>query len=145
MTFSRVERSHKKDAPSVNWVLPLTAEQRQRSRQKLSMGNIELGLTLPRGTVLQAGDWLMAETGEWARIEAKPEPVLTAIAKSPMQLVKAAYFLGNRHVPVELGAQYLRLKPDSVLENLLQHLGLTIVNEVQPFSPEPGAYHSSHH
>lgn len=128
--------------------LSLTAEERTRSRYRLQMEDGQVVfLRLPRGTVLQDGDILVDETtGSLVRITAKPEPVLTVVAKTTIDLLKAAYHLGNRHVPVEITSAYLRLSPDPVLQVMLQQLGVEIKEEISPFQPEAGAYghHHSH-
>jgi urease accessory protein len=127
--------------------LALTAEERTRSRHRfVTEDEKEVFLRLPRGTVLQDGDILTDETHSYLiRIIAKPEPVYTVLAET-LLLLKAAYHLGNRHVPVEITPDYLRLSPDSVLHNLLVQLGLEIKEEIAPFQPELGAYgqHHSH-
>ncbi|PMB20139.1 urease accessory protein UreE [Fischerella thermalis] len=128
--------------------LSLTAEERTRSRHRLQMEDGQVVfLRLPRGTVLRDGDILVDETtGSLVRITAKPEPVLTVVAKTTIDLLKAAYHLGNRHVPVEITSTYLRLSPDPVLQVMLQQLGVEIKEEISPFQPEVGAYghHHSH-
>lgn len=128
--------------------LSLTAQDRQRSRHRFTCDSGEVVfLRLPRGTVLQDGDRLLDETQQHqVEIRAKPEPVLTVTATKPLHLLRAAYHLGNRHVPLEVTAEYLRLSPDPVLADLLQHLGLTVRLQTLPFQPETGAYdhHSSH-
>jgi urease accessory protein len=78
------------------------------------------------------------------RIIAKPEPVLTVLAEIPL-LLRAAYHLGNRHVPVEITSTYLRLSPDAVLAAMLIQLGLEIKEEILPFQPELGAYGNHSH
>jgi urease accessory protein len=99
---------------------------------------------LPRGTVLRDRDLLTTDTGEdLVLVIAKPEPVLTVVGKTPLDLLKAAYHLGNRHVPLELTPTYLRLSSDPVLRAMLEPLGLKIIEEKAPFQPEIGAY--SHH
>lgn len=103
-----------------------------------------INLNLPRGTTLRDGDWLEAENGELASVNAKPEPVLTVVAKSLLDLLQAAYHLGNRHVPLEITEHYLRLSADPVLEHLLEHRGLNVIHETTPFHPEVGAYGHSH-
>ncbi len=125
--------------------LPLTAEERTRSRHRFETAEGQpVFLHLPRGTVLQDGDWLRSDDGVTVRVVAKPEPVLTVTADSPLALLQAAYHLGNRHVPLEITSTYLRLTPDSVLQHLLEHRGLRVIEELQPFQPEPGAYGHSH-
>ncbi|MBD2296637.1 urease accessory protein UreE [Anabaena sphaerica FACHB-251] len=130
----------------VNFTLPLTAEERTRSRHRFTWedGKVVF-LRLPRGTVLHNGDILADESqSNSIRIVAKPEPVLTVVAHTPLLLLRAAYHLGNRHVPVEITPNYLRLSPDSVLLTMLKKLGLEIKEEVVPFQPELGAYGNHH-
>lgn len=114
----------------------------------------EIGVVLPRGTALRGGDVLVAEDGSLIRIVAAAQPVLQVRAcaehGSPFDLLRAAYHLGNRHVPLELQPTQLQFEPDPVLADMLrrQHL---IVNEAQAaFEPEGGAYgegagHGHHH
>ncbi|MBW8848322.1 MAG: urease accessory protein UreE [Burkholderiales bacterium] len=114
----------------------------------------EIGVVLPRGTTLRGGDVLVAEDGTLVRVVAAAQPVLQvrhcAEHGSPFDLLRAAYHLGNRHVPLELQPELLQFEPDPVLADMLrrQHL---IVNEAQAaFEPEGGAYgegagHGHHH
>jgi urease accessory protein len=130
----------------VTFTLALTAEERTRSRHRFTLedGKVVF-LRLPRGTVLYDGDILADETqSNLMRIVAKPEPVLTVFAQTPLLLLKAAYHLGNRHVPVEITPHYLRLLPDSVLHAMLEKLELEIKEEVVPFQPVLGAYGTHH-
>jgi urease accessory protein len=132
-------------AVSVSNTLALTAEERTRSRHYFETATGQpLYLNLPRGTVLNHGDLLQATTGELVRITAKPEPVITVTAQTLLDLLRAAYHLGNRHVPLEVTATYLRLAPDPVLVTMLEQLGLNIHPEVAPFAPEVGAYGHRH-
>jgi urease accessory protein len=97
---------------------------------------------LPRGTVLQEGDLLTSEDGKTiVRIVARSEPTILVTATHSLDLLRAAYHLGNRHVPLEITPNYLRLSPDPVLESMLIKLGLVIREEIAPFHPEIGAYH----
>lgn len=125
--------------------LELTAEERTRSRHRFETTDGQIVfLQLPRGTVLRDGDRLQSPEGVLVQVIAKPEPVITVRADRAIALLQAAYHLGNRHVPLEITATYLRLSPDPVLRDLLQHRGLQIVEEIQPFQPEVGAYGHSH-
>lgn len=132
--------------PSVRFTLSLTAEERTRSRHQFCSREGELiQLYLPRGTVLRDGDCLLDEKGEnLTRVIAQPEPVLTVVAQTPVDLLRAAYHLGNRHVPLEITPTYLRISADAVLKGMLDHLGLSVVEETAPFQPEVGAYSHSH-
>ena len=126
--------------------LALTAEERTRSRHRFEMSDGKaIFLRLPRGTVLHDGDILQDETNsESIKITAKPEAVLTVTASTKQDLLRAAYHLGNRHVPVEITATYLRISPDSVLHQMLEQLGLEVKEEILPFQPELGAYGQHH-
>ena len=130
----------------VSWVLPLTAEERTRSHYRFETAEKKVvHLRLPRGTVLQDGDLLATETGQClVRVTAKPEPVMTVVGVTDLDLLKAAYHLGNRHVPLEINPSYLRLSPDPVLRTMLEQLGLEVREEILPFQPEVGAYKHSH-
>jgi urease accessory protein len=123
--------------------LSLTAEERTRSRYRLTTPEgEEIGLHLPRGTVLQEGDLLTSEDGKTiVRIVARSEPTILVTATHSLDLLRAAYHLGNRHVPLEITPNYLHLSPDPVLESMLIKLGLVIREEIAPFHPEIGAYH----
>ncbi|KKD37530.1 urease accessory protein UreE [Limnoraphis robusta] len=135
-----------KTNPHIDFIIPLTAEQRHRSRQTIELSSSQkVYLRLPRGTVLEDGDLLQSETQEHiAQIIAKPEPVITVKANTELDLIRGAYHLGNRHVPLEITSTYLRLSPDSVLESMLVKLGLEVVEEIAPFYPEKGAYGHHH-
>ena len=125
---------------------------RQKSRfQATDDQGRELGVFLPRGTAVRGGDVLVAEDGSLIRVEAAPQPLLRITAckahGSPFDLTRAAYHLGNRHVPIELQPDHLKIEPDHVLADMLRAMHL-IVNEVQEgFEPESGAYSTSggHH
>ena len=126
--------------------LALVAEDRTRSRHRfMTVEGEEINLQLQRGTVLKEGDILANENNQAiAFVIAKPEPVLTVTADHPLDFLRAAYHLGNRHISLEITQSYLRLSPDSVLEDMVLQLGLTVIKEIQPFQPESGAYHHDH-
>jgi len=127
-------------------IAPFELRQRSRARVTLASG-VEAGLFLERGTVLRHGDCLRTRCGRVVRVEAAPEQVLTVRADSPTALLRAAYHLGNRHVLLEIGADWLRLGFDPVLRDMLAGLGVCVIEEEAPFEPEAGAYHGAqaHH
>ncbi|HEY9615279.1 MAG TPA: urease accessory protein UreE [Microcoleaceae cyanobacterium] len=128
-----------------NLTLSLTAEERLRSRYTFTASDgQQVHLQLPRGTILHDGDRLYSEDGIVVRVVAKAEAVLTVTAETVLDLLQAAYHLGNRHVPLEITTTYLRLSPDPVLRQLLEHRGLQVTEEMQPFHPETGAYGHHH-
>ena len=146
LTFTERLPASKKNI-TISFTLALTAEERTRSRHRYQNSEgTTLYLRLPRGTVLQDGDLLRSLTKEVIiRIVAKPEPVLTVTSPTPVHLMRAAYHLGNRHVPLEVAPNYLRLSPDPVLQTMLEQLGVESKEEVVAFKPEIGAYGHTHH
>jgi urease accessory protein len=124
--------------------LALTAAQRRRVRQRLYLGAVELGLALPAGTQMHPGDQLIDSDGRRYRVCAAAEPVLRITAASALQLTRAAYHLGNRHVAVEVGDGYLAIEPDPVLAEMLTRLGVVVTALQAPFAPETGAYGGGH-
>jgi urease accessory protein len=121
-------------------VLCLSYDLRSRSRLKARLEDGRpVGIVLPRGNVVRGGDLLLGPA-LGARVVAAEEDVIDAHAQDPAHLVRAAYHLGNRHVPVQLAVSGLRLGWDSVLADMLIGLGLAIQRRRAPFEPEAGAY-----
>jgi urease accessory protein len=108
-----------------------------------------LGIFLPRGALVRGGDVLIAEDGSMIKVIAAPQPVLVITActthGSPFDLTRAAYHLGNRHVPIELKPDHLKIEPDHVLADLLRAMHLTVREATEAFEPEGGAYSSTGH
>lgn len=123
--------------------LEFTYRTRSRLRTRLSSGE-EVGLFLPRGTVLRGGQKLRARDGRIIEVVAAPEDVMEVRCSDPFELTRAAYHLGNRHVPVELGDGFLRIRADHVLQGMLVGLGASVLNLRAPFEPEAGAYAPGH-
>ena len=122
--------------------LPLTADERTvlRGRRRTVCGRDVL-LQLPRDQSLQPGDQLCDADGiTRVEVTAAPEALLRVQAATPLDLMQAAYHLGNRHVALELHEQELFLLDDSVLEDLLKSRGLMLSRCIRPFSPDGGAY-----
>ncbi|SAK70786.1 urease accessory protein UreE [Caballeronia hypogeia] len=125
--------------------LTLAFDARCKSRLAATLDNgEEIAIVMPRGTVLADGDMLVADDGGFVRVIAAPQDVLIVRAPSVRLLTRAAYHLGNRHTPVEVGADYLKLEADPVLEDMLKRLGVLVAHEAQPFQPETGAYGGGH-
>lgn len=128
--------------------LELDWDVRQKSRfDATDASGRALGIFLPRGTVIRGGDVLVAEDGSLIKVLAAAQPVLviTACAEhgSPFDLTRAAYHLGNRHVPIELKPDHLKIEPDHVLADLLRAMHLTVREASVAFEPEGGAYSAS--
>jgi urease accessory protein len=132
------------NAPGIRRLsLPFEIRQKRRFRAILEDGS-EAAIFLPRGSNLADGDVLEADDGTFIRIVATPEQVLYVTASSSHALTRAAYHLGNRHTPVELGNGFLKLENDSVIKEMLVRLGVQVQEAHLPFQPEAGAYGAGH-
>ena len=109
----------------------------------------QLGVFLPRGTTVRGGDVLVAEDGSVIKVFAAPQAVLRITHcgehGTPFDLIRAAYHLGNRHVPIELKPDHLKIEPDHVLADMLKSMHLIVREVTEAFEPESGAYASGGH
>ena len=122
---------------------------RQKSRfAATDSAGRELGIFLPRGTLVRGGDVLVAEDGSMVRVIAALQPVLVITHcknhGTPFDLTRAAYHLGNRHVPIELQPNHLKIEPDHVLADMLRAMHLIVTEQNLAFEPEGGAYAAGH-
>ncbi|MET0283659.1 MAG: urease accessory protein UreE [Polyangiales bacterium] len=133
------------DAATPDLTITLVFQDRQRSRLKVALSSGQEALMMmPRGQVLRGGDTVRVSDGRVATITAAPETVSTVRGKDMRQLARAAYHLGNRHMPLEVGDGFLRYLHDHVLDDMVRSLGLFVMIEEAPFEPEGGAYSHSH-
>lgn len=143
-TFIAVAEAACVEAPvSDRLVLPFHDRQKARQRVTLASGRVA-GLKLPRGTLLRGGDHLLATDGTLIEVIAEPEAVSTVATDDPRELARAAYHLGNRHVPLQVGPGWVRYGADHVLDAMLLGLGLKPTAATEPFEPEAGAYTHGH-
>lgn len=133
------EKSSAQATRGLTLTLPFQERQRSRLRVELSTGQ-EAILLMPRGSVLRGGDTLAVSDGRVVKVQAAPETVSTVRADEARSLARAAYHLGNRHVPLEVGADFVRYLHDHVLDGMVRELGLQVEVEEAPFEPESGAY-----
>jgi len=137
-------------SPSSARRLVLSFAERSRSRLRTVLDDgADVGLLLPRGSVLRGGDVLCADTGELIVVRAAIQALYRVTpqagdATPAFSLMRAAYHLGNRHVPVALAPDALQLEPDPVLREMLQRLGLVVDDCMAAFEPEAGAYGGGH-
>lgn len=137
------------EAGHVDDYLALPFERRQKSRLRVMLASgDEAALMLERGTILRGGDCLRAEDGRIVQVLAAPQAVMDVTAATSQALMRAAYHLGNRHVPLQVGDGWLRLERDHVLKDMLLGLDVSVSDLEAPFEPEAGAYgggHRHHH
>ncbi len=123
----------------------LDFDERHRRRVVLrTLTGAELLLDLPHAIRLRDGDGLRCEDGGIVRVRARPEPVLDLHADA-RTLLRIAWHLGNRHLPVQLLADGLRIRVDHVIAAMVHGLGGHAYPADAPFDPEPGAYAAAPH
>ncbi len=139
------------EAGEVSDSLTLPYETRKKSRFRCALDSgTECALILPRGSSLRQGDVLSAEDGTRIVVKAAAETLSSVSTSDPLLLTKAAYHLGNRHVPLQIDAGVLRYLHDHVLDDMVREMGLSVECLDAPFQPESGAYgrhggHGHHH
>jgi urease accessory protein len=124
-------------------LLPFDLRIRSRLRTRLVSGE-EAVLRTERGAILRGGACLKSDDGRVVRVSAAPEKVTHVTCTDQFELTRAAYHLGNRHVPVEIGDGFLRIAADHVLSDMLLGLGAKVEELEAPFEPESGAYGGGH-
>jgi len=124
----------------------LDHDHRHRRRIALhTQSGAELLLDLPQAARLRDGDGLALEGGGVVVVRATPEPLIEIDAHSAAALMRIAWHLGNRHVPVQVLDRKLRIRADHVLADLVKQLGGHVAEIDAAFDPEAGAYAESHH
>ncbi len=102
-------------------------------------------LDQPSATALGDGDGLLLDDGAIVAVRAADEDVCDVACDSPRDLARLAWHLGNRHVPVEVRDDGLRIRDDHVIVEMLRGLGAQVIRRRAPFNPERGAYHEHGH
>jgi urease accessory protein len=143
MILTLIERCGPVTKPYGELILPFDLRIRSRLRTHLASGE-EAVLRTERGAILRGGECLKSEDGRVVRVSAAPENVMHVTCADQFELTRAAYHLGNRHVPVEIGDGYLRIAADHVLCDMLLGLGAKVQELEAPFEPESGAYGGGH-
>jgi urease accessory protein len=133
------------DEATARDVLLLDYDSRHRRRVLLATrGGAEVLLDLPQAVRLRDGDGLALEDGGILRVTAKPEELAEIHAHGEGALVRIAWHLGNRHLPVQLLRDRIRIRRDHVIEAMVEGLGGHVEPIEAPFDPETGAYAGGH-
>jgi len=124
----------------------LDANDRQRRR---------IALTAERGTkmlldfaapvTLRDGDGLVLEDGSVVLVAGEKEALLELTTKAPLDFVRLAWHIGNRHTDVQFTGAALRIRRDHVLEVMVKGLGARVGEIEAPFDPEPATPHGHAH
>ena len=139
------ERKVESGTPATTVTLP--RDQREKSRLKVTLDDgQEAGLFFEKGTSFQDGDLIISDDGKLlVEIKAANETVSSVYCDDPLQLARACYHLGNRHIPLQIDEGILRYQHDHVLDDMVRGFGLEVKTEQAPFEPESGAYASGSH
>lgn len=139
-------KNYKSENISTTDSVVLTFEERKKSRHRtVTSSGKELGWFIDRGHVLENGEILECASGELIVVVAAEESVSEVNSSDAFALTRAAYHLGNRHVPLQVGERFLRYQHDHVLDDMVRGLGLKVEHAHKAFHPENGAYsHGSH-
>ena len=109
-----------------------------------TLSGTQLLIDLPHAVRLRDGDGLSVQAGI-VRVCAQPEELLEINAHRADDLVRIAWHLGNRHLPVQLLDDRIRIRTDHVIAEMIQRLGGHVDLIHAPFDPEAGAYAGGHH
>ncbi len=131
--------THSHDAPADT--VTLTYDDRFRRRMVMTGDDgLAFLLDLPEAVQLHEGTDLLLEDGRHIRVHAALEDIMQVIAKDPLQLMRTAWHIGNRHLPCEIHADRLVLRWDHVIADMLEKLGCEVKRLDASFNPEGGAY-----
>jgi urease accessory protein len=140
----RVIRPAASDAARLTGSVMLGADQRRIQTGQLTAANgTAIGFMLPEPVLLRMGDALELDDGSLIEVVIEPEPLIEARGKDVTHLARLAWHLGDRHVPVQIMTNRLRLRRDAALEAMLTGLGARLTPIEAPFDPEGGAYATS--
>ena len=141
----KFEKKIENGTPDATVTLP--RDQREKSRLKVTLDDgREAGLFFEKGVSFQDGDLIISDDKSvLVEIKAADETVSSVMCDDPLQLARACYHLGNRHIPLQINKCILRYQHDHVLDEMVRGLGLEVKTEQAPFEPESGAYSGGGH
>jgi urease accessory protein len=125
-------------------LIDFDARFRRRFRLHTQAGR-DILLDLPQAIRLRDGDGLNLEDGSILLIRARPEPLLEITAHDAPALMRIAWHLGNRHLPVQFAAGKIHIRADHVIADMIAGLGGHTRAIDAPFDPEAGAYAAGGH
>lgn len=105
---------------------------------------LALDIDLHAPARLRTDDLLELDNGALVEVVAAPEPLLEARAADVSALARLAWHLGDRHVPVQVLPNRIRVQRDAAIESLLKGQGAKVTAIDAPFEPEGGAYEAAH-
>lgn len=131
--------------PVCDTLLLSHAERRAPCGTAVGLRGTIIEFALPSGSWLAHDDRVMLDDGRAVEIVARPEPLVEVRAADLAMLARAAWLLGDHHIPVEVRARYLRAERTEPVASLLRTLDVTVRDIEAPFEPEGGAYDRATH
>jgi urease accessory protein len=98
----------------------------------------------PAPPCLHTDDLLVLDDGKLVEVVADIEPVLEMRTKDFAAIARLVLALGNRHVPVQILINRIRLQKRPEIELLVTEHGLEGVEMTAPFEPDDGAQEHAH-
>ena len=129
-------------------VLPHHERHLRRRAIELTEGTVEGGkvlVDLLEPVTLNDGDRLVLEDGRQIEIAAAPEELHDIRARDSAHLAELAWHIGNRHLAAAIEAGRILVLRDHVIKAMLEGLGATVTDVVEPFSPMRGAHFGHSH
>ena len=147
-----VSSAQSDNARLIDSVMLAPDQRRLQSAHLTGVNGTLIGLMLPEPVMLRMGDAFELDDGSFVDIVIEPEPLTEVRGNDLTHLARLAWHLGDRHVPVQVLTNRLRLRRDDALEAMLAALGARLTPIEAPFDPEGGAYathaphdHGHHH
>ena len=131
-------RGHWPEAAAVDAVTLAFLDRHRRRIRLVADSGAPFLLDLVRAQHLVDGDGLELDDGSYIRVSAAPEPVIEIEADTPNDLLRIAWHIGNRHLPLQVAEGRLRLRADHVIADMVRGLGGRVEWRQAPFDP-PGA------
>ena len=124
----------------------LNADDRVRRRIVLTTERgLKLLLDFARPMMLRDGDGLVLEDGSVVEVAGQAELLVEVSAKAPLDFVRLAWHIGNRHTDIQFADGRFRIRRDHVLEEMVKGLGAVATPVDAPFDPEPAMPHAHDH
>ena len=102
-------------------------------------------LDFPEPMMLRDGDGLVLDDGSVVIVTGQPEALVEINAKTPLDLLRLAWHIGNRHTDAQFVDKAVRIRRDHVLQEMVRGLGAVTKEIEAPFDPEPAAPHGHDH
>lgn len=124
----------------------LAHDERHLRRRKIGLTRGErLLVDFPEPLALGQGDLLALDDGRFVEVVASEQELYEIRARDARHLTELAWHLGNRHLPAAIEAERILIERDHVIRAMVERLGATVTEVVEPFEPARGAYSGHGH